>query len=189
MGSRDIYIELTRPRIRKLKKWKLFFFVLLILLSAWLPFQLLGYDMVAYQASAGEVLLASGMLPLLLALPIVLAKMIVTCRMRNLTSTSEFKSKLCCRDLGMALAYAFYIIMLGFGFYLIEYGESGRRGLIGALAEIFAEVAIINSITTLLQVPAIDDDENEALLTRKEVQQVILKSSSFTDLICPTIVL
>ena len=172
MGNRDIYIELTRPRIRILKKWKLAFFCLLILVSCWLPWHLLEYDTVAMQGSVGEVLLSSGMLPLLLALPIISAKLAITCRKETFASAQEAKAQLCCNSLGMALAYTLYVLMLGLGFYLIEYGESGRRGLVGALAEIFAEVSIINSITTLLQVPAIDDDETEALLTKAEQQQM-----------------
>jgi hypothetical protein len=42
----------------------------------------------------------------------------------------------------------------------------------GALAEICAEVFIINSIVTVLQVPAVDDDDDIALMTKEEQDQI-----------------
>jgi hypothetical protein len=171
MPSSDFLLA-QKPVLRRLKRVKLICFFILIVSCGTIPFFLVELDVEEQSLGiVGEVLLSSGMLPILLSLPMIAAKAVVGFRTQDEGKRIAFK-RACCSDVPTFLAYLMYIIMFGTGLTMLLLGAEGRRGLIGALAEICAEVTIINSIVTLLNVPAVDDDDDIALLTTEEQQQL-----------------
>ena len=74
-----------------------------------------------------QVLLASGTLPLLLSLPMLVAKLYLGLLLR--TDDEGVLSRICVGDIPTALSYTFYFALAATGFTLLVTGNEGRRGL------------------------------------------------------------
>ena len=182
MPLSDFQLELQRPVIRRLKIAKQINAVVLIVACAALPFLLEAVspgsvNFVAFATGSvnatsadmggylGSVFLASGLIPLLLSLPLVFAKFLVV------RKNSIWKIGFWVGDASSILVYAFWYSIAAFGlFLLVRHG--GWNSAASEASNIFAEIFVIGVITTLLRVPAIEEDTNKAFLTKTEVKQL-----------------
>lgn len=176
MGLSEYLIVLQRPLIRTLRRVKLVWDLVLIVLSAFGSYALVtGGNVYGMDLESGEVLglignvfLAAGALPFLLSLPLILAEISVGCAVKGQTARC-----FCFRDLTTFLAYTSYAVFIGVGVFLILYANSYEpNALNDGLAEIFAEVALIYTITTILGVPSVEEDETKSFLSRTESKQL-----------------
>eukprot|EP00041_Stephanoeca_diplocostata_P013560 m.237896 g.237896 ORF g.237896 m.237896 type:complete len:697 (-) comp19379_c1_seq20:455-2545(-) len=172
MGVSDYGLYLQRPIIKKLKHAKQFWDVILIVLCG-VGAVLLLNTLEDLEPVLGNVFLAAGSLPFLLSLPLAMARISITFAWRKALDGRRYTSLLFTRDITHALAYFFYFVSAAIGVYLIYSGnDNDADALKESFAEILAEVAVIYSITTVLQVPAVYDDVTKALLTYRENLQL-----------------
>ena len=203
VGLDNYRLYLERPLIRKLKAAKFGFDLLLIIGCALSAFVLLKFpDKAKVRDVVGDVFLASGLLPMLLALPLLLARWSMggTDHRRRRRSRNnddgdpaedaplegDGQSARPClrrwfcelgrcyflRDTNTAIAYTIYICMAVGGGVTLANSHKGPTEFVEAVAGIFAEVALIYFIVTVLRVPTVDDDETRAFLSSAEEAQL-----------------
>eukprot|EP00040_Diaphanoeca_grandis_P034711 m.216546 g.216546 ORF g.216546 m.216546 type:complete len:744 (-) comp33211_c0_seq4:307-2538(-) len=198
----DAYqIRLHHPELKNLKRLKLVFDIVLIVFciigAVLLEARSQNLDRRTFFSLSASVFFSAGVLPVILSLPLVSARLFVGKRGGGFFQLNKCQSCICCRDAQHALAYLSYAVFVALGFVLsyLEYLDTGgddsggnntnvttntcdadegdwADGLVSRVIEIFAEVALIYLVTTVFQIPTVDEDLSRAVLTPKEYRQI-----------------
>jgi len=115
-----------------------------------------------------EVLLASGLIPVLLALPIIFADWTLSVTDKKLGMESMRCFFL--RDWRSTVAYSVYFMLFIGGFFWLY--KKDRENLTGACAEVFMEVGIMYFVGTFLGIAPVDADDTRAFLSKDQAKQV-----------------
>eukprot|EP00035_Acanthoeca_spectabilis_P011606 m.204986 g.204986 ORF g.204986 m.204986 type:complete len:717 (-) comp15396_c0_seq4:1702-3852(-) len=182
MSVSDFVLYLQRPVLQRLQRARFYWQWALIGGAGVGAYFLLGQpeERDELYGVLGGVFLAAGMLPFLLSLPLILARITVKMLITEGGSWFSFETIRNCQffvDTSHTLATLAYAAFTATGiFFLVSTTDceenEGWDVFADEMANILAEIAVITTVTTLLNVPTVDDDATRTLLSRKENLQL-----------------
>ena len=129
------------------------------------------------------VFIAAGSLPLLLSLPIYVAKFCVNDE--NDAYWKRVVSMPCFVDSKYGIAFAANVVFILYGL-LVLISKSEKNAVQIELCGIFAEICLIGFVTVVCQVPAVSEDETKTFLTKVELHQLEHTGTLNAPYICVT---
>ena len=162
-------LELERPVLRNLKFFKNIWGVIQIVLCGVAAFALTYATSLNLFVVTGEVFIAAGSLPLLLSLPIYVAKFCVNDE--NDAYWKRIIAMPCITNSKYGIAFTANVIFIVYGVFVLI-SESEPQAVQIELSGIFAEICLIGFVTVICQVPAVSEDETKTFLTKVELDQL-----------------